>query len=444
MGLFSIDSSSQSLILLDESLSRSYIYPINLTIIDISQNEFINTTVIIFISNIGIYFPCPSYIKNSPYLFTYESLPKQSIDPLTGQEYNSYNSLIIHAFDPFTPLNKEASNQAECIINIEHDLSNELKIKTIDFIFDKESYSGYINDSFGLSSYVYNSNQEPLKIQLKNSLTFEITYHLLNQTNNNFLQLDEYAGLIKQNSINKSLLTKYSFLIYAKYQSFITFTRLNLLINHKNLFKQITTQSIYEFKLYIPFVNNYTIGYLNKTNRNFKILNENILPIISIDDFTGRLFIKNRSLLITNGNFYDFLIQDKDLQINRIQIIILSSIESNFECKLNYLNNKQLIGFIEISNENQTDSICYPTKQKTFSLLNYNQLFLLNQQYGLLYYRNQYQIIQEDILLLIQIDNLRCLVTLEKSTLDIPYRMIRNGSQLQMEMKDQKVKRERN
>jgi len=445
LNLFSIDSFNQTLILLDQSRLRSYIYPRNLTIIDLSQNQFIQTNVIIFISNIGIYFPCPDYIQNSPYLFTYESLPRKSIDLLTGQEYKTFNSLIIRAFDPFTPLNGEASNQAECIIkNSEINLSNEFSFNDLDFIFENEYYSGYINDSFGLKSYIYNYNQQPLKIQLKNnSFTIDITYHLLNQTSTNLFQLDEYAGLIKLNSIKKNFLNKYSFLIYAKYQSLITFTRLNLLINHeKNQSENILSsfQSIYEFKLYIPFVNNYTIGYLNKTNQNLIILNEHILPMISIDNLSGRLFIKNRTLLLTNGNFYDFLVQDNDLQIIRIQIIILSSIENIYECILNRLNSsydKNLIGFIEILNENQTNSICYQTINKSFYLLNYNHLFLLDRQHGLLYYKNQYQIINEDLLLLIQIENSRCLVTIEKSMSDVSYRMILKGSELQKEIKQQ-------
>ncbi len=136
--------------------------------------------------------------------------------------------------------------------------------------------------------------------------------------------------------------------------------------------------------------------------------------MISIENFSGRLFVKNRTLLLTNGNFYDFLIQDEYLQIIRIQIIILSPIEPMYECTLNYLNDKQLIGFIEILNDNQTNSICYRTKDKSFYLLNYNNLFLLDRQHGLLYYQNQTQIINEDLLLLIQIDNSRCLITIEK------------------------------
>jgi hypothetical protein len=164
--------------------------------------------------------------------------------------------------------------------------------------------------------------------------------------------------------------------------------------------------------------------------------------MISIENSSGRLFIQNRTLLLTNGNFYDFLIQDQYLRIIRIQIIILSPIEQPYECiinRLDYSNDKQLIGFIEILNQNQTDSICHRTENKSFYLLNYNHLFLLDRQHGLLYYRNQNQnqIINEDLLLLIQIDNSRCLVTLDKSTSEVSYRMIRNGSQLQREMKEQ-------
>jgi hypothetical protein len=162
--------------------------------------------------------------------------------------------------------------------------------------------------------------------------------------------------------------------------------------------------------------------------------------MISIENSSGRLVIKNRTLLLTNGNFYDFLIQDQYLRIIRIQIIILSPIEQPYECiinRLNYSNDKQLIGFIEILNQNQTNPICDRMGNKSFYLLNYNNLFLLDRQHGLLYYRKQRQLINEELLLLIQIDNSRCLVTMEKSTADVSYRMIRNGSQLQREMKEQ-------
>ncbi|CAF5029664.1 unnamed protein product, partial [Rotaria sp. Silwood1] len=440
LGLFSIDSTNQSLILLDESLARSYIYPITLTIIDISQNELINATVTIFISNIGIHFPCPSYLKSSPYIFTYESLSSKNLDSSTNYESKS---IIIRAFDPFTSINGEASNQAECIINNDIEYSNDFQIYNHNFIFDNEFLIGYINDRFGLSSYIYNLKQEPIQIQInKNKYShinlFDIKYYLLNSLNKNFFQLDEYSGLIKYNSLNNLQYKKYSLIVYAKYQTLITFIRLNILINNKNFNRKNSLQSIYEFKLYIPFVNNYTIGYINTKNQNLIILNENILPIISID-YTGRLFIKNRTLLLLNGNFYDFLIQNDDLEIIRIQILILQQREYIYECNLNYLydiNDQKLIGFINIlnkNNNNQTVSMCY---EKSYYLLNYNHLFLLDRQHGLLYYKYQNQTINEDLLLLIQIDNSRCLITVEKDVLQISYMMIRNGSQLHIDMKE--------
>ncbi|CAF3595684.1 unnamed protein product [Adineta steineri] len=438
LGLFSIDPSNQSLIFLDESLARSYTYPLNLTIIDVSQMDTITSIVTIFISNIGIYFPCPSYVKTSPYLFTYESLPLKSIDPLTGQQYKSYNSLIVRAFDPFTPINGEASNLAECIIDNDNNISQNLSIKNLDFIFENENYFGYINDSFGSSSFIYTDQQTPLHIQLKTSFNLlDTTYHLLNETHRNYFQLDEYAGLIKYNSL-ENLQNKYSFLIYAKYQSLVTFTRINLFINHKIILKQPAYQSIYEFKLYTPFVNNSTIGYINISNKNLTILNENILPMISIDGL-GRLFIKNRTLILTSGNFYDFLIQDEDLKIIRIQILVINDLNQISECILNRLDysiDQQFIGFINIINRNQTNTNCYQSINQSFYLLNYNELFLLDRQHGLLYYRNPNQTINEDVILLIQTDNSKCLITVEKSISNVSYIMIRNGSQLQIELNE--------
>jgi hypothetical protein len=160
--------------------------------------------------------------------------------------------------------------------------------------------------------------------------------------------------------------------------------------------------------------------------------------MISIDK-TGRLFITNRSLILTNGNFYDFLIQDEDLQIIRIQIIISIPTDQISECvlnRLNYSNDKQLIGFIDRLNFNQTESICYRTMKQSFYLLNYNELFVLDRQHGLLSYRNQNQSINEDLLLLIQTDHSRCLITLDTSLSNVSYMMIRNGSQLQIEIKE--------
>ncbi|CAF5205524.1 unnamed protein product, partial [Rotaria magnacalcarata] len=114
LGLFSIDSSNQSILLLDESRSRSYTYPIELVIIDVSQIKPIFCIVTIFISNIGLQFTCPLDANASPNLFTYKSIPPNSIDPLTGQKYHHYDSLIIHGLDTFTP-----SHVAKCLIDFE-------------------------------------------------------------------------------------------------------------------------------------------------------------------------------------------------------------------------------------------------------------------------------------------------------------------------------------
>ncbi|CAF1351999.1 unnamed protein product, partial [Rotaria sp. Silwood1] len=107
LGSVSIDPTNQSLVLIDESLSRLYIYPINLTIIDISQSEAIYSTVIIFISNI------------------------ENIVPLTDQEQKAYKSLIIRAFDPSTPLNDQISNITECVINSNIELSSDISIRNL-------------------------------------------------------------------------------------------------------------------------------------------------------------------------------------------------------------------------------------------------------------------------------------------------------------------------
>ncbi|UJR27505.1 hypothetical protein I4U23_008789 [Adineta vaga] len=278
LGLFSIDPSNQSLYLIDESLARSYIYPLNLTIMDTSQIEPITTIVTLFISNIGIHFPCPSYLKTSPYLFTYQSLPTTSIDSLTGQQYKPYNSLTIRAFDPFTPLNGEASNLAECSITSKLNEFSLHSIENLDFIFTNEIYSGYINQSF-----------------------------------------------------------------------------------------------------------------------------------------------------------------DTNLKIIRIQLIIVTEVNQISECilnRLNYTNDKQYIGFIEISNPHETETICVQTIKQSFELLNYNDRFLLDRQQGLLLYKNINETIHEDLLLLIQLEHSKCLVTIENSIEKTSYLMIRNESQLYIDLKE--------
>lgn len=394
MDLFSIDAFNQSLFLVDESLSRSYIYPIQLTIIDTSQKEPINCTVTLFISNIAIQFTCPFNLNPSPYLFTYESQPKNSIDLFTGQQYNDYDSVIIRGFDSFT-----SSNFIECFMN-----NSKIKFpdKKIDFIFEKDISSSYINPLHQVSIHLL------IKNRMNYSNPFDITYHFINQSYLNSFQLDKYNGIIKYlPKIN--LFFKYSLLILAKYQSLITLTRLNIILTKPK-------QLFYEFQLYKPFINNYTIGYLNENDLNFKIFDQKISSMFSIDH-NGRLFIKNQTLIETQGNIYNFLIG-----LIRIQINILS--KQLIKCSLNrfkYSDENQLIGFIEIKN----------SKTKSFNLLNYNHLFSLDYQHGLLYHQNNKQIIEKDLILLIEIENSRCFITIEgiKSK---SYTMIRKENNFNM------------
>ncbi|CAF4182374.1 unnamed protein product, partial [Rotaria sordida] len=410
LGLFSIDSSNQSLLLLDESRSRSYIYPIELLIIDTSQIRPIYCIVTIFISNIGIQFTCPFYLNASPYLFTYKSTPTHSIDPLTGQQYDHYDSLTIYGFDSFM-----SSNIAKCFMNSDIKYSNEI----IEFIFEKEFYNGYVNNSLNSISFVY-ENEEPIHLLIKNRNqylnSFNITYQLINQTNINSFELDQYAGIIKYIRKKNSFI-KYSLLILAKYETLITFTRLNIIINddYKQLF--------YKFILYKPFVNNYTIGYLNEINLNMKILNRKISSMFSIDN-NGRLFIKNQTLILINGNFYNFIIGKFRIQINILSKEII-------QCSLNRFNfsiENQLIGFIKILNINKNYS-----NKRSFYLLNYNHLFILEREHGYLRYRYQNQSIMNNLILLIEIDNSRCLITLDEFS-SIPYMMIRKENNLDMDI----------
>ncbi|CAF0982632.1 unnamed protein product, partial [Rotaria sordida] len=410
LGLFSIDSSNQSLLLLDESRCRSYIYPIELLIIDTSQIRPIYCIVTIFISNIGIQFTCPFYLNTSPYLFTYKSTPTHSIDPLTGQQYDHYDSLTIYGFDSFM-----SSNIAKCFMNSDIKYSNEI----IEFIFEKEFYNGYVNNSLNSISFVY-ENEEPIHLLIKNRNqylnSFNITYQLINQTNINLFELDQYAGIIKYIRKKNSFI-KYSLLILAEYETLITFTRLNIIINddYKQLF--------YKFILYKPFVNNYTIGYLNEINLNMKILNRKISSMFSIDN-NGRLFIKNQTLILINGNFYNFIIGKFRIQINILSKEII-------QCSLNRFNfsiENQLIGFIKILNINKNYS-----NKRSFYLLNYNHLFILEREHGYLRYRYQNQSIMNNSILLIEIENSRCLITLDEFS-SIPYMMIRKENNLDMDI----------
>ncbi|UJR21665.1 hypothetical protein I4U23_024742 [Adineta vaga] len=383
LGLFSIDPLNQSLVLLDESRARSYIYPLQLTIIDTLQKEPITCTVTLLISNINIQFTCPLHIHHSPYLYTYKSIPRSSIDPFTGQQYDPYNSLTILGFDPFTP-----TNVAVCSITLNQQSSK----KSIDFIFEKEFYYGYINHTL----IVYNNN-EPLRITIKNrenySNPFDIIYEFLDQTDSNPFHFDQYTGYI--NYIPRRYFSKqYSFLLRAKYQTLLAFTRLTIFIHSYQ-------ESTYTFKLLKPFVSNYTIGYLNEIDSNLKIFDKKIASMFSIDR-NKRLFIKNASLISTKENFFDFLIGTIQIQINILSKEIL-------QCSLNRIHStitNDLIGFIEVLN----------TKAKqSFYLLNHNDLFHLDHAYGLLRYQDQYSIVADDLILLIEVENSRCLLELNKS-----------------------------
>ena len=118
--------------------------------------------------------------------------------------------------------------------------------------------------------------------------------------------------------------------------------------------------------------------------------------MFSIDQ-TGRLFIKNESLILSQGNFYRF-----NIGKSRIEIEILS--KELTPCSLKRLNNpneNEFIGIIETKN---------PSRKKSFVLLNYHHLFSLHPQHGLL----TYQTIENDLVLLIDIENARCLLKITR------------------------------
>jgi hypothetical protein len=139
--------------------------------------------------------------------------------------------------------------------------------------------------------------------------------------------------------------------------------------------------------------------------------------MFSIDNH-HRLFVKNQTLILTEGNVLNFLIGKARIQIN-----VLS--KQLIQCSLNRFNpsiENDLIGFIEILNTNQ---------KRSFYLLNYNDLFLLDHEYGFLRYRNQNQMIIDDLILLIEVENSRCLVKFHGLS-SIPYMMIRKGDHLEI------------
>ena len=346
--------------------------------------------------------------------------------------------MIVRALDPFTPINGEASNLAECTIHLDLDRSDPSVVNDLDFVFDNEAYQGYINDTFGSSSYIFTDQQVPVHLQTRETLQtaypFDITYRLLNQSHSQYFQLDEYAGLVKYHSLDQ-LVSTYSLLIVAQYKSFLTFTRLNVDINRpdRRLYRQ-SLKSVYEFKIAAPIVNNSTIGFLNQTRKNFTILNEQIVSMIAIEP-TGRLAIRNRTLILTNGNFYDFLLQDEYLQVARIQLVILPAREATLDCHFTHFNQmdeRQLVGYIDL---NRTEPSCDRSKTPSFQLVNYLDVFRLNRDYGLLSYRDEHRTLDQEVLLLIQTDHSPCLLNVPPRLERSRYLMIRNGSDLQREMK---------
>lgn len=365
LGLFSIDSSNQSLVLLDESRTRLYTYPLRLTIIDTTQRDTLTCTVTIFISNIAIQLTCPPD-RLSPYLFTYQSVPANTLDRFTGQRYGDYQSVTVHGFDPLSP-----TNLAECSIGTSSIPSTS---KQIDFLFEKDLYH-----------YVY----QPLQVSIKHrhyySQPFDITYQFINQTLPHSFHIDSYTGLLSYSS-TKPIRSRHSFLILAKYHSFIALTRLNVMV-------QKTKHSMYRFQLYRPLVDNYTIGYIHQWN-----IHRKISPIFAVDS-TGRLFLSNATLILPSKTFYEFL-----LGKSRVQIEILS--KEIIQCTLDRLNlpgDDRIFGFITTNSSPRT-------RKRAFHLLNYQHLFSINEQQGLLQQRHTDDTIPNDFNLLVEIENARCVL----------------------------------
>ncbi|CAF0721029.1 unnamed protein product [Adineta ricciae] len=385
LGLFGINSSNQSLFLLDESRARSYTYPLRLTIVDTSQADLVTCTVTIFISNINIQSICSLHQHHSPYLFLYKSIPERSVDLFTGQQYDLYRSLNIQGFDSLT-----SANIAVCSIASDEKIS----FKPLDFFFEEEFYYGYIKN---LSIVYYNN--EPLRISIKDAQyypnPFDITYEFVPQMASNPFHFDPFTGYIKYRHSNH-FSNDYSLLLQAKYQSLLTFTRLNILIHSDR-------QALYEFELFQPLVNNYTIGYLNEIDSNLKVLDRNFSSVFSID-LNQRLFIKDASLLETQVNLYEFRIETARIRIN----IRSKEIVQCFLTRIDSSTTNNLIGYIEILNGKS---------KHLFHLLNYNHLFQLDHEYGLLSYRSSNSIIGDDLVLLIDVENARCLMALNQSSI---------------------------
>lgn len=434
LGLFSIDSSTQSLTLLDESRARSYTYPIHLTVLDISHTEPITCMVTVMISNIAVKVTCPSSSQSSSlYLPTYSSSPSGAVDSLSGERYTYLDSLRMRVFDPLS-----SSHLAECVSPVVKDRKTEEQRKEIDFVFEQQTYSGYANHSF---KYIYR-REEPmhLAIQYRELYLdpFAITYQfVLPHKAPDSFDLDPHAGIIHyfpRHDMNSSI--RYSLIVLARYHSFITLVRLNIVLHPEQMHHPRTS---YRFSLIIPSVNNYTVGHLEASEGNWTVLNSEIRTMFAIDAH-GRLFVANRTFISTEEkHLFAFFVQDQFLRFIRIEIILRA--KQLVQCVLNRFpsleDEKLLIGFVEIFQPEHPIAVRYDSfTRKSFSLLNYNHLFELDRDHGLLSCRNAARTVSTEIELLIEIDNVRCLIAL--NDLARPsYLMIRSGGRLHAQLQQQ-------
>ena len=419
---------------MDESRARSYIYPIHLTIVDISQMEAIYCTITVMISNIVIGVPCLSSSQNtSLYLPTYISSPSGAVDPLTGERYASFDSRIMRVFDPFS-----ASQLVECVSPGASDQTSDHHRNEIDFIFERETYQGYANHSF---KYIYHQEQ-PIRLAIQNreqySDPFAISYQfVLPHTAPDSFDLDPYAGIIHyfpRPGMNSS--TRYSLVVLARYHTFITLARLNIILHPQQTHHPRTS---YRFPLVTPSVHNYTLGYLDAREGNWTILSPEIGTMFEIDDH-GRLFVANQTLISAEEkHLYAFFVQDQFFRFIRVEII--PQVKRLVQCVLNRFSSlddgELLIGFVEMVQTKYSIGSAYDSLSRhSFSLLNYHYLLELDREHGLLSYRHSPRTMLKSIELLVEIGNARCLIELN-DVARISYLMIRNGSQLHAQLQHQ-------
>ena len=410
-GLFAIEPVNHSLILLDPSRSRSYAYPLRLKIVGASSEESISCTVTIFVTNLALPWICPPRQHSSLHLFTYESSPRHAVDPLTGQHYAPYDSLVIHAVDPWTPL-----DTIECVTHSERNRTSKSILNEINFIFTQEIYYGQANGSF---NYIYH-HQHPLHLSVRHQHLLPVTYQFLHQPHADLFHLDPHAGIIRysSNRINASL--RCSLIVVAQYQSSFTFTRLVIDVHHGQQWEN-TSKSSYQFQLFRPLVNNYTIGYVESISGHFRLLSRPMGKLFGIEHTDGRLFVRNQTLLsLSSKKAFDFFIQDSARQMIRIQILL--STRESLPCRLNRFSpmlDNHSIGFIEIINRNSTAPTCPYARRRQFHLLNHNDHFTLDREHGLLTHRHPTSLIPKEVTLLVEIEHARCLIALPDLSLSV-------------------------